>query len=213
MTTSLLIVDDRRLVNEGLAALIGQYPRYQVEGQALSGKEALRFLNQKKVDVVILDHQMPGQNGLKVLAEIQSRFSSIKVIVVTYLLEELVLRDYVKAGVEGLVLKHDSSAELVLALDQVSNGGRFFSSGVTQMLSGAPVILGTSAPSNVLNVLTPSEREILSFIGKGHTVQEIATLRQTAVQTVKRQKQNIMDKLDIHKEIKLMRLAIEEGLA
>ena len=213
MTTSVLIVDDFRLVNEGIAALLGQSPRHEVIGKALSGKEALRLLNQQKADIVVLDHQMPEENGLEVMANIHKYYSGVKIIVVTYLLEESLLREYVQSGVEGLVLKHDTSAELILSMDQVANGGRFFSSGVTQALSKGPISSNQHACKKVLRVLTPSEREILSLIGKGHTVKEISSMRHTSIKTVKRQKQNIMDKLDIHKEIKLMRLAIEEGLA
>lgn len=213
-SVEILIVDDRRLVNEGIAALLKQQERYHVIGQALSGKEALRFLNTQSPNVVILDHEMPGENGLEVLQQIRAGFPQIKIIVVTFMVAESLIREYVQSGVDGFVLKHDSSNELVFAIDQVMHGGHFYSSGVTQILSGTSPH-GSHANQNKETVqsLTPSELEILGMIGKGHTVEEISKLRKTSLKTVRRQKQNIMDKLDVHKEIKLMRLAIEQGLA
>lgn len=208
----ILIVDDTRLVNEGIAALLNQQAKYNIIGQALSGKEALRLLNTHSPQVVVLDHQMPGANGLEVMQQIRTRHSDVKIIVLTYMVSEQLIREYIQSGVEGFLLKHDSANELVFAIDQVMQGEHYFSSGATQILSGTMPSSSSDQDQMLLSTLTPSELEIFGLIGKGQTVEEISKSRKTSLKTVRRQKQNIMDKLDVHKEIKLMRLAIEHGL-
>lgn len=212
--TKVLIVEDMPLVNEGISLLLNKEPNLKVVGSAKTGPECLQFLKKHLVDLVVLDHQLPGQTGLEILCQIQAVSRKIKVVLLTFLFEEKLIRKYLDSGVAGCLLKHDSPQEFTYGIQQVAKGESYISSTVSQVLNGQ---LGRTpnapkAHRDNLESLTKAEFQVLTLIGKGLSVEEIGKTRHTSVNTVGRQKQNIMDKLDIHKETKLMRFAIELGL-
>ena len=125
--------------------------------------------------------------------------------------KEYLIRSYLKQGVDGFLLKFDSALELDFALQEVMSGQTFYSSGVAKILSGTGAKSDSQLPD--LSVLTKAELSILALIGEGFSAQEIGQKRNTSEKTVNRQKQNIMDKLDIHRESNLVRVAILAGLA
>ncbi len=210
----ILVVDDMPLISEGLSLMLAKENNLSIVGKASNGAECMQFLQQQAVDLVLLDHQMPGQSGLEIMHQIRENNKQLKVVMLTFLIDEQLVKNYLEAGANGCLLKHDSPAEFVYGIQQVVAGRQFLSSTVSKVLSKQ--LVGDSGvkpvPSENLGELTKAEREVLSWIGRGLSVEEIGQIRKTTTSTVSRQKQNIMDKLDIHKEIKLMRFAIEQGL-
>lgn len=213
--TRILLVDDTRLVNEGISSLLSKEADWDIVGNVFSGEACLDFLQENTVDVVLLDHQMPGLNGLQTLSQIRQQSLTVKVILLTLFNEKSLIQAYLEVGIEGCLLKNDSPHELVFGIRQVILGERFLSSMIAQLM--ASTVHETVTPgiqkTEMLESLTKAERQVLAWIGKGLSVEEISTLRHTSVKTVSRQKQNIMDKLNIHKETKLMRFAIDHGIA
>jgi len=212
--TKLLIVDDTRLVNEGISSLLANEVGLQVVGNAMNGMECLHFLKKNPVDVILLDHQMPGQNGLETLEKIRKIKFPVKVILLTFLNEKNLINAYMDLGIEGCMLKQDSPHEFIFGIHQVARGEVYLSSSVAKVLAGRRVSTTVPQAGPAINVesLTRAEWQVLTLIGQGMSVEEISLQRKTSVKTVSRQKQNIMDKLDIHKETKLMRFAIDHGI-
>lgn len=214
MTINLLIVDDTLLVNQGICSLLQAEQDMAVVGNALNGQQALTFLREKKVDVVLLDHHMPGKSGLQTLQQIRGEKLPVKVILLTLLEDKSLIKSYMEVGIEGCMLKQDNLHEFTFGIRQVFRGEQFFSSSVAKVLAGQ-----SSTParplvekSTLVASLTKAEWQVLALIANGYSVEEISDLRHTSTKTVSRQKQNIMDKLNIHKETKLMRFAIDQGI-
>lgn len=209
----LLIVEDRQLVGEGFASMLRQSEALEVLGVVNSGDDCLAMLAATPADLVVLDHQMPGKNGLQTFEEIHSRWPETAVVVITFLAQASILRTYLRKEVRGLMLKSDSASELLFGMEQVARGNHFISSGVSLLLNGHGCSDELASSVEGIERLTPTELEVLAFIGRGMTTAEISQERHTSEKTVRRQKQNIMDKLTVHREAKLVRLAIEAGLA
>lgn len=211
-SVKVLIVDDKCLVNEGISALLSKGEEFDIVGNVLNGQACLEMLRQTPIDLVLLDHNMPGKTGLQTFKEIKDSHPFTKVIALTFLAEESLIRAYLNENIHGFLLKSDTSAELLFAARQVVLGKPFFSSGVAQALSGQVQSNTSTHVDADLSLLTPAELNVLTLIGQGLSATEISDKRFTSVKTVNRQKQTIMDKLGIHKETKLMRFAIQQGL-
>ncbi|GEM_PF-4408968 len=210
-----LIVDDTRLVNEGINSLLSDKDGIEVIGNVLSGLECIDFIQKHSVDVVLLDHQMPEMSGLETLQKINELGSNVKVVLLTLFNEQNLLKAYMDVGIQGCMLKQDSPSELAFGIQMVAQGEPYFSSSVAKVLAGRAS--RTVKPSNAgrpvdVDRLTKAEWQILALIGEGMSVEEISKIRHTSAKTVSRQKQSIMDKLNIHKETKLMRYAINHGI-
>lgn len=210
----ILTVDDTRIVNEGMSSLLSMEEDLEVAGKVLSGEDCLRWLRINSADIVLLDHQMPAQNGLETLSAIREAKFPVRVILLTLLAGEHLIQQYFDAKVDGCVLKHDSPDELIFGIRAVAKGEAYYSTSVSKVLSGnfnQQKRWNTSSSEDIQR-LTKAELQVLSMIGQGLSVEEISLCRSTSVKTINRQKQNIMDKLNIHKETKLMRFAIEHGI-
>lgn len=211
---NVLIVDDMRMVNEGLGSLLEDEENLHIAGNLMDGSSCLKYLQDHPVDLILLDHQMPQMDGLTTLKNIRSKQYPVKVILLTLLSEEVLLKKYMEIGIEGCLLKQDSPEELIFGVQQVLKGESFFSSAVTKVLleqanRRATLLAGKNTH---IKDLTPAEWEVLSLIGKGLSANEIASKRNTSILTVNKQKQSIMNKLDIHKETKLMHFALQFGI-
>jgi len=205
-----IIVDDMQLVNEGIASLLANANNIEVVAKAFNGNQCLELLQKNDLDIILLDHQMPSLNGLQTLQEIRKLNSKVKIILLTLMNEKGLLKTYMELGIDGCVLKQNGPSELVFGIQQVYNDGTYFSSSVAKVLAQDKPRIA----DNFLNTeqLTKSEMQVLALVGQGLSVKEISALRHTSTKTVSRQKQNIMDKLGIHKETKLMRFAIDNGI-
>lgn len=212
--TSVLVADDVRLVNEGICSLLEPIENVCVIGQAMDGEACLDFLQKSAVDLLLLDHQMPKLDGFAVLQQIRAAKIPVKVILLTLLTEESIIQQYLNAGIDGCLLKHDLPDEFLFGIQQVIKGETYFSSAVAQVLARQASQNQRSRANGhqELNGLTRSEWEVLTLIGKGFSVQEVSEIRHRSVQTINKQKQSIMNKLGIHKETKLMKFALDYGI-
>ncbi len=208
-----VIVDDLNLVNEGIAALLNKINEVEVAASFLTGQACLNWLHQNQVDLVLLDHQMVDLNGLDTFREIRKKHPFVKVLLLTWVAEASLIQTYIREGVDGYLLKSDSYLELETAVRSIQNKGSYFSPEITRLLSGGCSAKVPQYQQERLKSLTPAELQVLKLIAQGLTTSEIAEERHTAIKTVNRQKQDMMDKLGIHKEIKLMRFAFDCGFS
>ncbi|QBD80690.1 response regulator transcription factor [Ktedonosporobacter rubrisoli] len=206
----ILLVDDHRIVREGLASMLGTQPDLQIVGEAATGQAALASIQRWQPDVVLLDLEMPDLDGVSVLKRVQGEFPAVRVIVLTaYGSEELIL-DAVRAGAKGYLLKGAGLEEVLRALRVVAAGGSLFEPLVTERLLGSMerMLRGEGRPE----VLTERERAILTLIAQGLSNKAIGEELHMAERTVKFHTTIIFRKLDVANRAEAVARALREHL-
>src|SRR6185295_2136855 len=210
MPTRVLLVDDHELVRQGIAAMLHSATDLQVVGEARSGREALEVARRELPDVVLMDVKMPDMDGLEATRKIKEERARTAVIMLTMHDNPSYLRDAVRAGAAGYLLKDVSKDELVDAIRQVATGGAFIES---QMLKGmlSEMKPGAATPSAARN-LTKREREILSLVAEGLSNREIADKLVLSPETVKSHVAAILEKLNVSDRTQAAIYAVRNGL-
>lgn len=209
----ILIAEDHTIVREGLRALLSSDTGLEVVGEAEDGREAIRFSENLKPDLVLMDLSMPRMSGMDAIKEIKKRCPDTKIIVLTvHKTEEYVLAS-LEAGANGYVLKDASHAELALCIKHVLKGKRYLSPEVSdKVINGYLVGKKTIKPCSSWDSLTQREREILKLIAESYKNKEIADYLCISVKTVEKHRANLMSKLDLHSASALTAFAIERGM-
>lgn len=210
----LAIADDHRFLIEGLKSLFSD-PRYgcEVVLTASNGKELLHGLARVHVDVVILDLNMPGGNGLDYLPGIRSAHEHVRVIIFTMYDHPKFIKEAFKHGAEGYILKNTSFSDLVKGIQQVADGQVFLSQGLS-VFPGANGTVKNEFEDEFLmrHSLTKREIEILNLIAKAKTNKEIADELFISDQTVSVHRKNLMRKLNISNSAGLMKFVADHEL-
>jgi DNA-binding NarL/FixJ family response regulator len=207
-----MVVDDhpmwRDAVERDLAAA-----GFQVVAVAANGDEALARFPAARPNVVVLDLQIPGPNGVEVTAEVLKQDPAARVLILSASGEQADVLDAVKAGATGYLVKSASSAELLDAVRRVAVGDTVFTPGLAglvlgefrRMLDAPPTEDGTSR-------LTERETEVLRLVAKGLSYKQIAERLVLSHRTVQNHVQNTLRKLQLNNRVQLTRYAIEQGL-
>jgi len=210
--TRVLLVDDHELVRQGIAAMLNSASDLQVVGEARSGREALEVARRELPDVVLMDVKMPDMDGLEATKKIKEERSRTAVIMLTMHDNPSYLRDAVRAGAAGYLLKDVSKDELVDAIRQVATGGAFIESQMLKgMLSEMKPSGGGSATGAGKN-LTKREREILALVAEGMSNREIADKLVLSPETVKSHVAAILEKLNVSDRTQAAIFAVRNGL-
>lgn len=208
-----LIVDDHTLFRESLRSLLGAVNSVEVVGEAGNGVEAINKAAQLQPDVILMDIAMPDMNGLQATRRIKKENPSIKVLVLTMHETEQYIREMLKAGASGYILKRAPASELISAIRVVSSGDAFLYPPVARkVLDGYREQIKGEKKEGREKRLTSRELEILSLIAEGRTSKEIARLLSVSVNTIETHRLNLMKKLEVHDRSQLVRYAIREGL-
>jgi len=213
--TRVLLADDHKMMRAGLHKLILDIEGFEVVGEANDGHHALQLIEKLHPQIALLDIQMPGLNGLEVLARVRHSFPDTRVLILSmYAAEEYVLQA-MRAGAHGYLVKSDSPTELELALKAVARGDTFLSSAVSKHVISGYVDRQnrkSDSKSGSLGKLTSRQREVLQLIAEGSTTKEIAFKLDLSVKTVETYRTQLMQHLDIHDIAGLVRYAIGKGL-
>ncbi|MEO1367876.1 MAG: response regulator transcription factor [Acidobacteriota bacterium] len=202
--TRVLLVDDHALVRRGLAALLEVDGGYEVVAEAGNGAEALGLITDARPDVVLLDLSMPELDGLETLRRLRSLRPKPKVLVVSMYDDVQFIARALEGGADGYLLKHSLDDELFEALGAVGRGEPYTSRDIDldkvkwQRLEKSD--------------LTAREREVLRWIAKGLTTHEVAKTLSISPHTATRHRANLMEKLDAHNQVELIRNAVARGL-
>ncbi len=212
MTVRLLLVDDHRMMREGLRALLEQLGGFEVVGEADSGHDAVKQTRALRPAVVVMDLGMKELNGVEATRQICAEFPRIPVVVLSTHSQEDHVLGALEAGASAYVLKISAHSQLVEAIEAVLKGSRFLSPEITGIvvasgIQGARRVRDPDQPK-----LTGREREVLQLVAEGRTSGEIAARLHLSTRTVEQHRRRIMAKLDLHSVAKLTHYALRTGI-
>ncbi|MDI6709588.1 MAG: response regulator transcription factor [Thermoanaerobacterales bacterium] len=209
----LLIVDDHALIREGLAKILSTEPRVTVVGEAASGDEALAVVRSRGVDVVLLDVNMPGKNGIQTCREIKAINPEIGVIALTIHDQEEYLFEMIRAGVAGYVLKDISPQLLIDTILRVADGESFIPPSLVSKVFKEFNRLYQSPPKRRYHDdLTERELEVLQLVALGESNRAIAGRLFISEKTVKNHLTNIFQKIGVSDRTQAALYAVKNRL-
>jgi DNA-binding NarL/FixJ family response regulator len=214
MTTDVLLADHNGLLRQGLRALLAAIPEFNVVGEARDGKDAVQQALHLVPGLALMDIQLPGMNGIQTTAYIKRRLPTVRVIILTSSKTDDYLRESLRVGADGYVLKDASFEELLIAMRSVVLGKKYLSPDVScQLVDGYlnPQVT-QSARQTPLQKLTARERSILQLVAEGRTNRTAAEFLSVSPKTVEKHRASLMRKLGLRSATDLTLKAIELGL-
>lgn len=204
----ILLADDHKMVRQGFKLILGSQDDMEVVGEAGNGREAVEKVLLLKPDVVIMDVTMPELNGIEATRRIRDSASNSHVLALSVHRDAVYVREIVRAGAQGYILKESADTELLAAVRAVAEGNSYLSPEV----AGAVLTDYRRHAVNPLDLLTPREREILQLIAEGKTNKDMAGYLNLSVYTIDGHRTRIMEKLGLHSIGELVRFAVRNGL-
>jgi DNA-binding NarL/FixJ family response regulator len=211
-TIRVLIADDHTLFREGLRALLASMSDIEVVGETASGQETQVKADELQPDVILMDIQMPGLNGIEAARRILRIHPHIGIIMLTMFQDDDSVFAAMRAGARGYVLKGADQSVLLRAMRAVANGESLFSPEIAERLMLFFSNLKPAAGAEIFPELTTREREILTLIAQGDTNADIATRLTLSVKTVRNHVSNIFSKLQVADRVQAAIRAREAGL-
>ena len=209
----ILVVDDHTIVRDGICALLTLASDMEVVGEAANGREALEKVKELEPDVVIMDIAMPLLGGLETTRRMRKEFPGTKVLALTQYADKEYVFPVIEAGAHGFISKTAASSELALGIRSVYRGESFLSPSVAKLLVENFQQGGNlQQRRDPYDQLTGRERDVLKLLVEGHTTQEIADILVISPKTVEGYKTSLMDKLDIHNRVDLVKYALRKGI-
>jgi len=209
--TRVLIADDHAIVRAGLRALLAEEAAFDLVGEAAGGVEAIELVERTNPEVLILDLSMPDLDGISVTRRIKPLFPNLRILVLTLHEDEALLKEAIKAGAAGYILKRAAEAELISAIRTILRGDLYIDPSMVRNLleeSRNPRV----DQKDPTESLTQRETEILKLIVEGYTNRQIGQELNISIRTVEGHRSNISDKLGLHSRVELVRYARQNGL-
>jgi two-component system, NarL family, response regulator NreC len=204
----ILLADDHTIVRQGLKLILSAHPDLQVVGEAANGKEAVEMAARLKPDLVLMDVAMPDLNGIEATRRMVEANPRQRILVLSMHKEAVYVREILRAGARGYILKDVIDTELLNAVRSVARGDGYISPAV----SGALLNDYRQNVTDPVDLLSNREREVLQLIAEGKTNKEVATRLNLSVYTVDSHRGKIMEKLNLHSTGELVRFAMKHGL-
>jgi two-component system response regulator DegU len=213
MPFDVLLVDDHKIMRDGIKAILSRDGAFRIVGEADNGSDAILFVKQHHPALVLMDIGLPGLNGVETTAEILRHHPDCKVVILSMYDDENSVVGAVRSGARGFILKKVSDSDLLEALRVVANGGAYLSPQVSDRLL-TRIQKGdlASKRDSVLEILSPREVQVLRLVAEGKTSKEIATLLDLREQTVRSYRKTMMKKLGVNNVAGLTQLALSTGL-
>ncbi len=208
----ILIADDHTLFRDGLKALFGSLPDTEVVGEAATGTETVALAEELQPDVVLMDIQMPGLNGIEATRRIVQTSPHIGVIVVTMFEDDDSVFAAMRAGARGYVLKGADQEEMLRTIQAVARGEALFGPAIAARLQSYFSLPKPNAPPEAFPDLTEREREVLALLAQGFNNGDIARQLHISQKTVRNHCSNIFSKLQVVDRAQAIIRAREAGL-
>ena len=206
--TKILLADDHALVRQGFRLILAAQPDMEIVGEAGNGREAVELAEKLKPDVVVMDVAMPELNGVEATRRLATVAPRTRVLALSMHKDSVYVREILRAGARGYLLKDSVDTDLLAAVRAVARGDGYLSPGV----SDAVLTDYRQHVTNPIDMLTGREREVLQMIAESKTNKEIATALKLSVYTIEAHRGRIMEKLNLHSTGELVRFALRNGL-
>jgi DNA-binding NarL/FixJ family response regulator len=212
----ILLADDHQMFLDAINLLFKDAPDMDIVDEANNGDEVIDVLSRRKIDIILMDVQMPGKNGLETTIEVKQKYPEVKVLALTGEKAGSIITKMIDAGASGYVSKNCTKEELLSAVRKVYNGSKFFSSDVSEIIMDTMTESRNKSKQSQLNImkdhLTNREIEIIKLVCSGFSNQQIAEKLIRSPRTIDTHRTNIMKKINVHNIAGLMRYAIENGI-
>lgn len=210
-----LIAEDHALFRAGLRAMLNAEADLEIVGEVQDGKDAVRMAVSLTPDLILMDLNMPGSNGLNAIAEIRKRVAEIRILVITMHKTDEYIQEALRNGASGYILKESGPDELLMAIRTVLGGKVYLSPDVSErvvsgLLNGAP--RDSTEATTPLDTLTVREREVLKLVAEGHGNKHIANYLNLSVKTVEKHRSSLMHKLNLRNAAMLTAFAISNRI-
>ncbi len=212
MGLKILLVDDHRVVREGLRSLIEKQHGMEVVAEAENGRTALQMTCKFKPDLIVMDLSMPDLNGIEATRQIVQEFPDTKVLALSMHADRQFVAGAIKAGVSGYLIKDSAFKELDRALRALAANQTYLCSKITRVVVKDYAEKLSLEEAATPAALTARQREVLQLLAEGRTTKQIADRLNVSVKTVETHRRNIMEKLNIFSIARLTKFAIREGL-
>lgn len=204
-----VVVEDHQLVRQGIVKLLESGGDLTVVGEADNGMQAIALVKTLQPDVLVLDIAMPQFDGFETLVQIADLRPKPQVVMLSMHADPSMIRQALQLGALGYVVKQSVADELLAAVRAAKNGSMFLSSGISGVIANS---FFTENPKNLLDRLSPREREVVKRTVEGYSTREIADGLGTSVKTVEKQRRDAMRKLEVENLASLVRVSLELGL-
>ena len=204
----ILLADDHAVVRQGFKMILAAQPDMEIVGEAGNGREAVEAAENLKPDVVVMDVAMPELNGIEATRRLADSSPRTRVLALSMHKDSVYVREILRAGARGYLLKDAIASDLLAAVRAVAQGEGYLSPGV----SDAVLNDYRRHVTDPIDLLTSREREVLQMIAEGKTNKEIAVVLNLSVYTVDAHRGRIMEKLNLHSVNELVRFAVRYGL-
>ena len=210
----IVIADDHKMFVDGIDSIIKNEKTMKVVGRSYDGPGVLTFLEEHEVDIILLDVNLPGMNGIEVCKSIKSKHPKVKVLAISMFNEESYVTEILNHGASGYILKNTGREELLQAINKVNEGQSYFSKDVTQTIMKGLMKhrKGSKKSTKLIPKISRREKEVLELIVKEHTTQEIANKLFISLKTVESHRSSLLAKLNARNSAGLVRIAMENKL-
>jgi DNA-binding NarL/FixJ family response regulator len=205
-----VIADDHQLIIDGIKSLLVNESTIQIVGEAKNGEELLRNGLLMNPDLILMDLGMPVLDGIEASRRIKKDHPSIKILVLTTYADQKSIKEMLRIGVDGYLLKDAGKDQFIEAIHTIMNEKPYFDPRVTAVVMNS--LQPQKKQSSTLTPLTTREKEIVRLIAEGKSTHEIAAAIHLSLLTVETHRKNIYTKLGVNKIASLVRYAISEGL-
>lgn len=214
MPYDVLLVDDHKIMRDGIKAILGRVEEFRVVGEAETGTDAVQFVKGRKPDMVLMDIGLPGLNGVETTAEILRHHPECRVVMLSMYDDEHSVVSAIRSGARAFILKRASDTDLLEALRIVARGGSYLSPQVsdrllTRIQKGD---LESKPVTAALDILSPRELQVLRMVAEGKTSKEIAVMLDLREQTIRSYRKTMMKKLGVNNVAGLTQLSLSTGL-
>lgn len=202
-----LLVDDHKLIRVGLRNILEAEHDIEIVGEAGDGEEALRQAREQRPDLVVLDINMPGANGIEATRKLTRLDPAPRILIVSVHHQEPVPARLLEAGADGYVTKESAADEILAAVRQVHAGRRYLSADIAREMA-----LGNLGGASAVSTLSDREMEVLLLVAEGIGLQDIAERLHVSPKTVATYRYRLFDKLGVSNDVELTRFALRHGL-
>ena len=203
----ILLADDHAIVRQGFKLILNQQPDMEVIGEASDGLEAVRQVLELRPALVIMDIAMPRVNGVEATRRIIENCPDCKILILSMHKDTVYVRETLRAGAKGYLLKESIDEDLLRAVRAVAQGDGFLSPEVS-----GTVLNDYQKVEDPFDLLTAREREVMQMLAEGKVAKEIATALDISVHTVDAHRGRIMKKMGLHSSTEIVRFAMRKGL-